>query len=157
MENKFLFFIFLSYLLCIPACEFLGIQNYNPSQSTTGNSRQSITGNNNQSTTDNNRQSTTGNNNQPVTGTNHQSTVDNSRQNSASCETNADCVLVNTNCCGCQAGGEAIAVHKSQKDSHDRRLKEQCAGEVSMLCPQWYRCKDFQAQCRNSQCVTINI
>lgn len=75
------------------------------------------------------------------------------------CKTNADCILVNKGCCGCSAGGESIAIPISQKDSYNDQLKKQCLDLEKtrglIACPQSYHCGEFQAQCQNSQCITI--
>ena len=71
---------------------------------------------------------------------------------SLACETDSDCVLVNKGCCGCSAGGESIAIHKSQQNSYINELKESCALFIR-FCPAWYRCDEFKAKCINFQCV----
>ncbi len=74
------------------------------------------------------------------------------------CTKNADCVLVDKECCGCGSGGESIAIHISKKDSYNSKLKKQCddlekkSGPIT--CHDTERCEEFQAQCRNSRCVT---
>ena len=72
------------------------------------------------------------------------------------CQADEDCVLVDKGCCGCRAGGESIAVHKSQKNSYNIDLKKKCSARGFMACARWYRCDDFKAQCLNSQCVQSN-
>ena len=75
-------------------------------------------------------------------------------QSSATCNTDAECVLVDETCCGCRNGGISVAIHKSLADSHNRALQNKCkAGRL--FCPAWYRCEDFQAQCSHSKCVAI--
>ena len=73
---------------------------------------------------------------------------------SASCKTDADCVLVNADCCGCQSGGSSIAVHKSDKKSYNSALKKTCSTSTPANCSASYRCNTFQAYCHNSQCAT---
>ena len=68
------------------------------------------------------------------------------------CKTNEDCVLVDKGCCGCGSGGESIAIPISQKDSYNNQLEKRC---LELNCVEWARCGEFQAQCQNSQCVTI--
>ena len=72
---------------------------------------------------------------------------------SKACQIDADCVLVDTACCGCNAGGESVAIHKSQENSYNSELKTKCSGQN--MCKQWYRCDNFKAQCHNSQCITV--
>jgi len=94
-----------------------------------------------------------------------QQSQSNSSQNSSTalttqfpCKINADCVLVNKGCCGCRAGGESIAISNLAKDSHNDQLKKQCLElnkNIPIACPAQFRCDEFQAQCQNSQCVTI--
>ena len=73
------------------------------------------------------------------------------------CTKNADCVLVNKECCGCGSGGESIAVHISQKDSYNNKLDKQCDDIEKkfgpLTCHDTMRCDEFQAQCRNSKCI----
>ena len=68
------------------------------------------------------------------------------------CQTDSDCVLVDAGCCGCSAGGESIAIHKSQREAHNKRLLNQCP--LHQVCPAAYLCNQVGAICRNSQCVT---
>ena len=71
------------------------------------------------------------------------------------CNTNSDCVLVNVGCCGCASGGEAIAVHKLQKDAHNKALSARCGNPAERICTGWYRCSSYEVQCQNSQCVAV--
>ena len=71
------------------------------------------------------------------------------------CNTNSDCVLVNVGCCGCASGGEAIAVHKLQKDAHNKALSARCGNPAERMCTGWYRCSSYEVQCQNSQCVAV--
>ena len=108
--------------------------------------------------TDRNTPTDTEANHNPLENSNPQPAPDSSQQDSNQdsspiCQTNADCVLVRADCCGCLGGGESIAVHKSQENNHNRKLREQCSSHI--ICPRGDRCDDFQAQCRNSQCITI--
>lgn len=66
------------------------------------------------------------------------------------CSTDADCVLVNSDCCGCKNGGVSIAVHRSQQSSHNFQWQQRC-GNYTRPCHMKYRCG--QARCHNSQCV----
>lgn len=75
-------------------------------------------------------------------------------QYQTTCHKDSDCVLVDKDCCGCSAGGESIAINKSQKDIYNKDLHSRCSGEPR-LCPAWYRCKEFQTECRNSKCIVI--
>ena len=96
---------------------------------------------------------------QSQTNTTQNPTEHSATQSNSSCKTSADCVLVNKGCCGCGAGGESIAIPIAQKDSYNSQLKKHCLElektRGPMACPQSYRCEEFQAECRNSQCVTI--
>ncbi len=71
------------------------------------------------------------------------------------CNTDADCILVDKDCCGCNSGGESKAIHKSQEARHNSEWKKKCTSPL-MYCTAFYRCHQFQAKCRNSQCVVIN-
>ena len=74
------------------------------------------------------------------------------------CKTDADCVLVNKDCCGCGSGGESIAIPISQKESYKRKRKLKCdwiekiTGPIN--CFEAMRCQLFQAQCIDSKCLT---
>ena len=72
------------------------------------------------------------------------------------CQTDTDCILANKSCCGCHAGGESIAIHKSQKKSYRNELKARCSA-YNVMCPALYRCDDFKAQFRNSKCVAVEV
>ena len=74
------------------------------------------------------------------------------------CQTDSDCVLVDKDCCGCVSGGDSIAIHKSQENIYNKDLQSRCAAAVdsSKACATWDRCAEFQAQCRNSKCISIN-
>ena len=73
----------------------------------------------------------------------------------APCEKDADCVLVSSSCCGCSAGGDSIAVHKSQVDNYNNNLQQICSPNIGRLCPQWYRCNDFEARCQSQSCTAL--
>lgn len=73
------------------------------------------------------------------------------------CATNADCILVNKDCCGCNAGGESIAIHISQEYIYNNELQRTCSTREPQLCRQHFRCGEFQIQCHNSRCVTRNL
>ncbi|MCY4512493.1 MAG: hypothetical protein OXB86_02250 [Bdellovibrionales bacterium] len=75
-----------------------------------------------------------------------------SPQTKVPCAKDSDCILVNKDCCGCRAGGDSIAIHKSQESDYNNKWKEACSIQ-SPLCKQWYRCELFQIQCRDFQCV----
>ena len=78
----------------------------------------------------------------------------NSHQYQTTCSTDSDCVLVNKDCCGCNAGGESIAINRSQENTYNSALKSRCSRDLR-ACPAWYRCKEFKAQCLSSKCVAI--
>ena len=74
---------------------------------------------------------------------------------STSCNTANDCVLVDVDCCGCASDGEAIAVHKLQKDAHNKALSARCGNPAERMCLRRFRCSEYEVQCQNSQCVAI--
>jgi hypothetical protein len=43
------------------------------------------------------------------------------------CKTDADCVSVPDDCCGCEQGGKQHAIPKKQKDAYDKDRKKRCA------------------------------
>lgn len=71
------------------------------------------------------------------------------------CQTFADCVLVNRDCCGCNAGGESIAIHISQEYTYNNEWQRICSTRGLQACKQWYRCEEFQVQCHNFRCAKI--
>lgn len=72
-----------------------------------------------------------------------------------SCVQDEDCVLVSEGCCPCNSGGIYIAIHRSQKDSYENKLREKCS--FRMMCPAWYRCGEWEdkARCINAECSAI--
>ena len=67
------------------------------------------------------------------------------------CNTDADCVLVNSGCYGCDYGEGHFAIHISQRADHIRDIREEPCGPCTM---EVRDCTHYQAQCHNSQCVT---
>ena len=76
---------------------------------------------------------------------------------STSCNTADDCVLVSVDCCSCNNGGDATAVHKSQKYAHNNALLTRCrnSAEQRMCLREYRRCSNYRVQCQNSQCVAV--
>jgi len=70
------------------------------------------------------------------------------------CNSDSDCVLVSKDCCGCNAGGESIAIHQSLEKDYSDRLKKTCS--VKQICFAWYRCDDFRAYCQSQKCSVLN-
>ena len=70
------------------------------------------------------------------------------------CQKDSDCVLVDKDCCGCSAGGESIAINKSQETVYNKDLDSRCSGDLR-VCPAWFRCREFQAKCHKSRCTVI--
>lgn len=71
------------------------------------------------------------------------------------CNADTDCVLVNRGCCGCDYGEGDFAIHKSQKADHIRNIRDT---RESCICTMQIRdCTNYQAQCRNSKCVAVDI
>jgi hypothetical protein len=70
------------------------------------------------------------------------------------CRSNADCVLVAEDCCGCTGGGKQKAVPRKEKASHERARQARCAGT---LCPavmsQDPSCSATSAVCKEGQCA----
>ena len=69
------------------------------------------------------------------------------------CDRDSDCALVNKDCCGCHNGGNSISIHISQENFYNDALENYCSQRQPGACRYWYRCRDFQALCHNSQCV----
>jgi len=139
-----LFFVFSSCFLFTPACEYIKT----PDQISADFDAQQSQSNSSQNPSTAAQQSQSNSNQNPSTALTTQ----------FPCKINADCVLVNKGCCGCRAGGESIAISNLAKDSHNDQLKKQCLElnkNIPIACPAQFRCDEFQAQCQNSQCVTI--
>lgn len=63
------------------------------------------------------------------------------------CNNNSDCVLVNSNCCPCRAGGGVICINKKYFGDWDQKLD--CRSEIGGLaCPTVYLCDDNPTGCR---------
>ena len=75
----------------------------------------------------------------------------------AACFKDSDCVLVKKDCCGCQANGESIAVHKDWADSYTEQHKKYCASQPRRMCSQQYRCGEIKVQCFNRVCSAVNL
>ena len=69
------------------------------------------------------------------------------------CDRDSDCILVDKSCCGCNDGGNSIAIHISEEDVYNKALRNYCSSREPMLCTKWYRCRDFRALCHNSRCT----
>ena len=76
-------------------------------------------------------------------------------QYQTTCQKDSDCVLVDKDCCGCSAGGESIAINKSQEIVYNKDLDSRCSGDSMRVCPAWFRCREFQAKCHKSKCIVI--
>ena len=48
------------------------------------------------------------------------------------CSADTDCVKVDADCCGCNAGGKAVAVNKNYKEEWEKELLEKCK---DIVCP----------------------
>ncbi len=80
-------------------------------------------------------------------------TGSNSGEDDYSCETDEDCVKVDAGCCGCNEGGEAIAIHKNRQSSWEAQLQENCS---DVMCPQVisnHPSCEKEAVCVNNECV----
>lgn len=65
------------------------------------------------------------------------------------CGDDDDCVKVgDAGCCGCNAGGEEIAVAKACLDQVPK-----CEQRGAVACPQVYQCTERKAVCRRGVCV----
>ena len=65
------------------------------------------------------------------------------------CRDDGDCVKVgDAGCCGCNAGGEEIAVAKACLDEVPK-----CEQRGAVACPQVYQCTERKAVCRRGVCV----
>lgn len=76
--------------------------------------------------------------------------IDTELKNLPSCNRDSDCVLVSKDCCGCNSGGESIAIHKSLERDYNDQLRKTCS--AGQACFQWYRCDDFEASCHSQKC-----
>jgi hypothetical protein len=83
-------------------------------------------------------------------------TGENSNENFSgeiSCQTNGECIKVDAGCCGCNEGGEAIAIHEDRKDSWEKQLEENC---TDVMCPQVisnHPSCSKEAICLNNECI----
>ncbi|GEM_PF-4033985 len=70
------------------------------------------------------------------------------------CSQDADCVLVQANCCSCRAGGSKTAIHRQHLDNIKKRRVEACA---EIMCPQVMStvssCMATTSKCAEGQCV----
>lgn len=65
------------------------------------------------------------------------------------CRDDADCVKVgDAGCCGCNAGGDEIAVAKACLDKVPK-----CDRQGAVACPQVYKCTERKPVCRRGVCV----
>ena len=71
------------------------------------------------------------------------------------CQVDEDCVLVHADCCGCNSGGESIAVHKLQQEAYNRDLRKHCSSHRT-ICKAVYLCNEIQIRCKNSECVAVS-
>lgn len=67
-----------------------------------------------------------------------------------SCETDSDCVKVQTTCCPCNAGGKEECVSASEVEFYEKKLSE-CP--ENLICTQVYNCKIKSCSCINGECV----
>ena len=72
-----------------------------------------------------------------------------------SCTQDTDCILVLKGCCSCNNGGTYLAIHKSQKDSYESKLKKRCS--TPQICKTQYRCNEWEdkPRCISSKCSVI--
>ncbi len=70
-----------------------------------------------------------------------------------SCETDSDCVKVDAGCCGCNEGGEAIAIHKNEKDSWESQLQKNCTDVFCTQVISNHPSCEKEAVCINDECV----
>lgn len=75
--------------------------------------------------------------------------------NTVSCVQDDDCILVSRDCCSCTSGGKYIAIHKSQKDLHDRAQRQKCSEYVTCPAHQVLGCNEWEARCVNTICSAI--
>ena len=71
----------------------------------------------------------------------------------AVCQSDRDCVLAQSGCCGCSSSGESVAVHRSQVVEYERLATKDCG--LMIRCGAWYRCWELKAVCESSQCKTV--
>jgi len=64
------------------------------------------------------------------------------------CETDEDCVLINSNCCGCSSGGGKKCLNEEYEESWKSELN--CQEKESIACPMVYLCDDLPSGC---ECV----
>lgn len=72
----------------------------------------------------------------------------------ADCKTDADCVLIDETCCGCNQGGKKIAVNKTHADNLKITRKDSCLQTVCMqMISNDPSCKQHHAKCVDNNCV----
>ncbi len=71
------------------------------------------------------------------------------------CETDEDCVLVDSNCCGCSSSGGKKCINKEYEESWVSELN--CEEKESIACPMVYLCDDLPSgcECVDNTCQTI--
>jgi len=65
------------------------------------------------------------------------------------CESDADCVKVQTSCCPCSSGGEEKCVPVSKAENYTASLSE-CGKDI--FCAQVYNCKIEKCSCIEGKC-----
>lgn len=73
------------------------------------------------------------------------------------CFTSNDCVLVDTNCCGCSAGGGRKCINKKYVDEWNKNLDCASAIKEGLSCPQVYLCDSNPTKCKCSEGVCLGI
>ncbi|MDO8517601.1 MAG: hypothetical protein Q7S33_05750 [Nanoarchaeota archaeon] len=70
------------------------------------------------------------------------------------CQTNSDCVKVQTTCCPCNMGGKEICATKNEAKEYQKKL-ENCS-TTDLICPAMYGCTIQDCKCSNGICGEIN-
>ncbi len=71
-------------------------------------------------------------------------------EESSECQTDSDCVKVQTTCCSCNSGGEEKCVAKKEVEYHERQL-ENCSKDS--FCISMYACNIKSCGCINGECI----
>ena len=71
-----------------------------------------------------------------------------------SCQSDRDCVLADSGCCGCSGNGKSVAVHRERAVAYEKFVKKNCG--KFQACAAAYRCGELKAVCENSLCKAVS-
>jgi hypothetical protein len=66
------------------------------------------------------------------------------------CESDADCLIVESRCCPCSSGGDDMCVSVEEGERYIEELKD-CA--ENLLCAQVFSCDVQSCSCINGECI----